>query len=108
MLILRSGKKLTTKINNHHYNNNELVEVKITLNAPYLYSRENYQRYDDEITLTSAPGRTKEEYINSVKAGQEITWHLSQKKHLRFCVPRYSFSIGAPSRRHFFLVYTSQ
>ena len=51
MLIVQSGRSLTNKIDHNKYSNNDLVEVKVPLNAPYINTMEDFERFDGEITI---------------------------------------------------------
>jgi hypothetical protein len=46
--IQRSYKQLTRQLNNHQYNDQELIEVMIALHTPYLTSWSDYERVDGE------------------------------------------------------------
>jgi len=46
--IQRSDKQLTQQLDNHQYNDSELIEVKIALHTPYLTSWSDYERIDGE------------------------------------------------------------
>jgi hypothetical protein len=46
--IQRSDKQLVQRLDNHQYNDNDLIEVKIPLHTPYLTSWSDYERIDGE------------------------------------------------------------
>jgi hypothetical protein len=46
--IQRSDEQLVQQLDNHQYNDNELIEVKIALHTPYLTSWSDYERVDGE------------------------------------------------------------
>ena len=51
VLIIQSGKHLSEQIDHHKYLDTELIELKVALNAPYINTWGNYERYDGEITV---------------------------------------------------------
>jgi hypothetical protein len=46
--IQRSDRQLVLRLDNHQYNDHELIEVKIPLHTPYLTSWSDYERIDGE------------------------------------------------------------
>jgi len=46
--IQRSDRQLVQQLDNHQYDDNELLEVKIALHTPYLTSWSDYERIDGE------------------------------------------------------------
>lgn len=46
--IQRSNEQLTHQLNEHQYNDNDLIEVKIALHTPYLSNWSDYERVDGE------------------------------------------------------------
>jgi hypothetical protein len=46
--IHRGDRHLAQQLNNHQYNDSELIEVKIALHTPYLTSWSDYERVDGE------------------------------------------------------------
>lgn len=44
----RSDEHLTQQLDNHQYNDSELIEVKIALHTPYLTNWSDYERVDGE------------------------------------------------------------
>jgi hypothetical protein len=46
--IQRSDKQLVQQLDNHQYNDEELIEVKIALHTPYLTNYSDYERIDGE------------------------------------------------------------
>lgn len=51
VLIQQSDKQLTQKLDNNLYSKNDLVEVKIPLCLPYQISRNDYERFDGNISF---------------------------------------------------------
>jgi hypothetical protein len=50
-LIDRSDKQMVAQLDDHLYNESELIEIKVALHLPYLSNQENYIRYDGEIEI---------------------------------------------------------
>ena len=46
-----SNEQITTRIDQHRYNDSDLIELKVALNLPYLNSSNNYERHDGEVTI---------------------------------------------------------
>jgi hypothetical protein len=47
-VIAQSDKQLAQQLDNHQYNDNELIEVRLPLHTPYLSSWSDYERVDGE------------------------------------------------------------
>jgi hypothetical protein len=41
--------RLETHLDNNHYNESELIEIKIAMHLPYQASKSSYERYDGEV-----------------------------------------------------------
>jgi hypothetical protein len=47
----KTDKKLEARLDNHSYDESQLIELKIAIHLPYQTSWTSYQRYDGEITI---------------------------------------------------------
>lgn len=47
----QASRQITKQIDQHSYNDAELVEIRIPLNLPYINSWGDYERHDGEITI---------------------------------------------------------
>jgi hypothetical protein len=47
--IYQSDKEAILQLENHSYKDSELIELKITLNLPYLTSQQHYERIDGQL-----------------------------------------------------------
>jgi hypothetical protein len=50
----QSSEQITRQIDQHNYNDAELVEIKVPLNLPYLTSWGEYERIDGEININGS------------------------------------------------------
>jgi hypothetical protein len=58
--IIRSDKELTLRADKNQYSDDELTEIKMPLNLPYMTSSSGYERVDGEVTINGI-------YYNYVK-----------------------------------------
>lgn len=48
----KSSSHFIEKLNNHAYNESELIEIKVPISLPYQSNWDSYQRYDGEVVIS--------------------------------------------------------
>ncbi len=47
--IQKADERIVRQLDNNQYNDNQLIEVKVKLNLPYMSDWSGYERYDGEM-----------------------------------------------------------